>query len=165
MSLSDRRTFLLTLPALLVAGCKFTPVYKTGGAAKGLVGQIRFNLIESREGFALLEALEARLGRPGANPYYDAQIDLEFVETSKLINPTAEIARIELRVIAKIKVTDNRTRAIVFSDDIRETTGYTTTPETGARTASALSARDRVVKALADSVVLRLTSTAESWAI
>lgn len=164
MSLFDRRKLLLALAALPVAACGFQPVLRQGGAARGLMGQIKFNLIESREGFVLLQQLESRLGNPALGARFDAEVELEIEEVGMVLTAATEVTRFEVNGKVTITVTDTATGEAVFTDKLRDTTGFTENSETAASNAARRDARERLVLALADQIVMRLTSTAESWA-
>ncbi len=168
MLLYERRKFLLTLAALPLAGCGFQPVYKQNGAARALHGNLNFNLIESREGFALLEQLESRLGTGGASARFAVTVELVFEETEMVLTAATALitftARNTVIGIAKLSITDRTTGAEVFTDKLRDKVGYSSNEETLASASSKRDAYDRLVQALADQIVLRLTSTAESWA-
>ncbi len=161
---SDRRKFLITLGVLPLAACGFTPVYKEGAAARGLMGQIRFNLIESREGFLMLERLENRLGAPSANSRYAAEIVLEIEEVVLTLTAATSLERITVNGTATLKVKDIATGEEVFSDKLRETTGYSSSSETAVSVSVKRDAHERLVLSLADKIVSRLSSTANSWA-
>lgn len=164
MLLSKRRDFLLALAALPLAACGFSPIYKTGGAARGLKGRVRFNLIESREGYLLLQNLEARMGVPGVSPDYKAKIDLVIEEQVLTLTTATSLERVTVNGAAIITIVNTSTGAEVFADKLRETTGYTRSAETAETTSSRRDALDRLVGSLADQIVLRLGATAESWA-
>ena len=162
--LPDRRTLLLTLCTLPVAGCGFAPVYRQGGAASGLHGQIRPNLIESREGFELMTRLDERLGAPRADARFDMTVDLTFRQDELILDVTNGITRYTLNGTAKISLTDRTTVTVVLTDIVRDTAGYSGTAQTAQTEAAKRDAYTRLAIALADKIVLRLTSTAESWA-
>lgn len=164
MSLPDRRSLLLSLAALPLAACGFQPVYRKDGAASRLKGQIRFNLIDSRNGFILLEHLETRLGRPVGEPRFEATITLGTVEEELVLATASSLSRFTLNGRAQVKVTDTQTGTEVFNDSFRETTGYTASAETAVTTAGKRDANDRLMRAMAEQIVLRLTATAQSWA-
>jgi len=163
MSLSDRRTLLKLLLALPLAGCGFTPLLKEGAAARDLTGQLHFNLIESAEGFALLQALEGRFGKAGAQARYDVTLDLS-INDKALALDTKGLERHTLSGKVKFKVIDRTTGKQLFTDMVRETTGYSATSETLVTRASEKAARQNLANLLANAVALRLISTAGSWA-
>ena len=163
MSLSDRRAFLLFLSAGVLSGCGFQPVYTSGGAATAIRGQVRTKTIQGRDGFELVGRLDARLDPPGANARYLMSVDLTVTEEDLILDVTNGITRYTLVGIAKVSVTDTSTSAVVFQDKLRDTVGYSGTSETVQTEAAERDAHRRLMVALADQIVLRLTSTASSW--
>jgi len=164
MSLSDRRTFLAGLGLLGLGACGFQPVLKAGGAARGLRGQIRFNLIESRAGFVLLEKLEKAFGDGGLNARFQAKTELNFEEQELVLIAATSLTRVTLFGGVKVAITDTTKDAIVFEDKIRDVVSFTTSAETAVTIASQQDAKDRLVGVLAERLILQLNATAESWA-
>lgn len=164
MLYSDRRKFLIALGALPLAGCGFQPVYQQGGAARALHGDIQFNLIDSREGFVLLEQLEKRLGAGEASARFAANIVLMIEETELTLTAATGLVRTTLNGTIKLTVTDRTSGTEVFADKLRDTVAYSGNEETLVTSSSKRDAYDRLVLTLADQIVLRLTSTAENWA-
>jgi len=164
MSLFNRRTLLLSLTTLPLAACGFSPVYRKGGAASSLYGTLRFNLIESREGFLLLEHVTARLGPSNPAARFDVSLTMEITEDELVLTSTTSIIRHTLNGLIKLTVTDVESGEAVFTDKFRETSGYSTNAQTAVSASAKRDATDRLVQALADMVVLRLSSTSESWA-
>jgi len=161
---SDRRTLLLMLTALPLAGCGFQPVYQQGGAGRSIHGQIRVNLIENYDGFLLLERLESRLGAPAANARFEMTVEMSVTQQEIILDVVKGITRYQLNGIATLSIKDADSGTMVFSDKLRQTTGYSGTSETAQTQAARLDANERLVVALADQIILRLTSTADSWA-
>ncbi|MBZ0128504.1 MAG: hypothetical protein K8F59_05270 [Rhodobacteraceae bacterium] len=163
MSLSDRRTFVLTLAALPLAACGFKPLYSEGGAARALHGDIRFDLIESPEGFQLLESLESRLGRPGANPRYAGAITLAITAEQLILTAATSLSRITLKADASVTVTEAATGHQMFAESFRETIGYTSNTETLVTNTAERDARAKLMQALAEQITRRLAASAGDW--
>lgn len=168
MLLYSRRKFLTLLAVPPLAACGFQPIYKDGSDARGLHGQMQFNLIDSREGFVLLEALETRLGIGGANAPYAVDVELQIEEDDLVLRvPVGVITlltRYTLNGTANIKVTRRDTGDRIFSDRLQDTISYSGSEDTLMSSSSKQDAYDKLVTTLADKIVLRLSSTAESWA-
>jgi len=164
MSLSSRRNFLLLLGAAPLAACGYQPVYQKGSVARGLQGNLNFNLIDSREGFMLLEALEKRFGAGGASAQYDVTINLMLAESDLILTVATGLSRVTIDGIAKVKVTDRSTGDEVFGEKIRDVIGYSANEETLATATSRRDARDKLIRALAEQITLRLSASAEGWA-
>jgi len=163
MSLYDRRTLLKLLAVAPLAGCGYAPILEKGGAARALQGTLRFDLVDSPEGFALLEALETRFGRAGENARFDVALVLTIDDRALVLNTTG-LERHTLSGKVEIRVLSRRTGDVLFQDILRQTAGYTASAQTLVTRASEKAARRRLVALLADSVALRLESTARSWA-
>jgi len=160
----NRRTLLISLAALSLSACGFTPVLTQGSAARGLQGQVRFNLIESRDGFSLLDQLEARFGVPDASARYDVKVDLMIDEVRLMLAAATSVERITVNATAMVSIIDTTTNTEVFQDKLRQTTSYTSTGETAQTVASKREAHTKLVASLADQIITRLNSSAESWA-
>lgn len=163
MSLSDRRRFVVMLAALPLAACGFTPLYRQDGAARALNGDIRFDLIESPEGFQLLEALEDRLGRPAAAPRFAGAITLAITSEELILTAATSLSRITLKADAVVTVNEVATGRQAFRETFRETIGYTSTTETLVTTTAERDARAKLMQALADQITVRLAASAEDW--
>lgn len=164
MSLFSRRKLLLGMLAVPVAGCGFTPIHRSGGAANALRGNIYFNLIDSRQGFVLLERLEQRFGSAGTSARFKAKLDLIFEEEELVLTVATGLNRNTLKGYLKISVVDAQSGDEVFSDKLRDQLGYSSSEQTIVTAANKREAYDRLTLALADQAVVRLSSTAESWA-
>jgi LPS-assembly lipoprotein len=164
MSLSNRRNFLTLLGALPLAACGYQPVLRAGGAARNLQGDLAFNLIDSREGFVLLEALEQRFGEGGASAKFDVSVKLVLEESDLILTVATGLNRVSIDGIAKVSVIERSTGDEVFAEKIRDVIGYSANEETLATATSRLDARDKLIRSLADMIALRLSASAESWA-
>ena len=156
---------MLTLAALPLAACGFKPVYQAGGAARQLQGQIHFNLIQSREGFALLERLESRFGPGSEKSRFMAKLDLQISQDDLLLDATNGISRFTLNGKVLLTLSDRTKNSVILTETFRDVAGYSGTSETAETVAARSDAYNRLVDALADQIILRLTSTAEGWAV
>ncbi len=152
------------LAALPLAGCGFAPVYGRGGAARGLRGQLDFDLVETRPGFLMREELVARFGSGGPDARFAVKVTPDFTTDDLVIDATAGIARHELHGKVEIAVTDRTTGKVVFTDTLRDTTGYSSTAATVASNAARRDAETRLSRSLAEAVAARLAETAGAWA-
>jgi len=163
MSSYSRRNLLIALASLPLAACGFEPVYRAGGRAEALHGNIRFNLIESPEGFALLERLENRLGVAGANAPYKAEIELVMEDTELTLVASTGLIRHTLSGYAMLTVR-NGAGDVVFTDKQVETVGYSENLQTVVTYGAKKDATERLTRSLADKIVLRIAASASSWA-
>lgn len=164
MLLSDRRTFLIGLAATSLAGCGFEPVYKQGGAARDLFGEIEFELIETREGFEMLERLEGRLGAGDASSRFLLAINLETTEEGLAISSENAITRFNVLGTATISVRERLSDEVVFSDALKAITAYSATSSTASTASARRDAYRRLAHALADRIITRVAATSQSWA-
>lgn len=151
MSSSDRRAFL-TLAALALAGCGFTPALGPDGSAEALRGQITFDEPADLEGFELVRALEARLGLPN-DPRYRLGADIRISDESVGILPDQTITRFNVLGRVDYRLTEIATGATVASGQVTNFASYSATATTVATTSARRDARDRLMVALADQIV------------
>lgn len=159
---SDRRLVLLGLPAL--AGCGFQPVYGEGAAARGLAGAFEVALIDTPFGFALRERLLNRLGGPGPRRYalgLATRVEIE----ERAIDSDNTISRFQLDGEAQYKVTPLGEDRVLTTGEVRAVTAYSAVGSPFATRAAEDDARRRLGELLADQIVLRLTASAETWAL
>lgn len=152
------------MAALPLAACGFQPILKQGSAARGLQGQIAFNLIESRAGFELLELLEKAFGIAGPSARFQAKTTLVFEEEELVLIAASSLARVTLYGGVTVEITDQNKGIVVFKEKIRDAVSYTTSAETAVTIATQRDGQSRLVKLLAERLILRLNTTAESWA-
>ncbi len=163
MLLFERRAVLFGLAALPIAACGFQPVYRQGSAATALAGNIIVDLIDSREGFELLERLETHLGSARPSAEYGLAIDLEITEESLSIGTTGVVSRQNVLGAANISVRSMATGDVLFAERVEITTAYSVTSATAATAAAKRGAYQQVALALADKINLRLAVTAADW--
>jgi LPS-assembly lipoprotein len=163
MSSSDRRTFLLLMAAMPVAGCGFAPAYGTGGPAAGLQGRIRVDDPYDKNGFDLVQRLEERLGRPEASRYA-----LSHSITTRVIGvgvtPEGAITRYNLTGSVTWGLTDTTTGVRLTGGKVNSFTSYSATGSTVAGLAAEQDAALRLMRILADQIVTRLIATSGQWA-
>lgn len=155
----DRRTFLLFAA---LAGCGFTPAYAPGGPAAGLQGTIRAADPTDKRGFDLVQRLEERLGRPES-----PRFDLTYTITTKAIGvgvtPDGSITRYNLTGQVVWALTDTSgTR--VTGGTVDSFTSWSATGSTVAGLTAEEDAGLRLMRLLADQIVLRLLATSDVWA-
>ena len=156
----SRRAALVAL-AGAVAACGFTPVRGPGGAADGLVGLIDVAPPDDPVGFALVRALEDRLGT-GDAPLWELSADI-FLR-SEAIGVTADqvVTRNTILARAPWRLTDGA-GTVVTSGEAEGFTGYSTTSTSIATLAARRDAEERLMRALADQIVAELLATAGTW--
>ncbi|MGG7646192.1 LPS assembly lipoprotein LptE [Rhodovulum sp. YNF3179] len=163
MSSSDRRTFVLGLAALPLAGCGFRPVYGPAGPAAGLMGQIAVDPAGTERGFALVGRLQERLGRAGAAAPYALAVSVETESEGIAITTTNEIGRFNLAGVARFALRDAARDVVLTEGTVENFTSYSATGSTVGTLAAERDAYDRLMRALADQIVTRLLASAPDW--
>ncbi len=166
MSSSDpvftRRAFLALGPALAVAACGFTPAYGPGGPAERLQGAIRVADPRDKNGFDLVERLEERLGRPAA-----ARYDLDFTLATHAVGvgvtPENTITRYNLVGSVDWRLTERGTGTRVTAGRVENFTSWSATGSTVAGVVAEEDAASRLMRILADQMVVQLVSTSGKW--
>lgn len=161
MSSSDRRAFL-TLSALALAGCGFTPALGPGGSAESLLGQVEIDDPSDVEGFALVRALEVRLGRPEA-PRYRLGADIRISEEGVGVLPDQTTTRFNVQGRVDYRLTEIATGETVASGQVTNFTSYAATSTTVATTSARRDARDRLMAMLADQIVNDILMSARDF--
>jgi LPS-assembly lipoprotein len=163
MSSSNRRTFLLLMAAMPLAGCGFAPAYGTGGAASGLQGRIRVDDPNNKNGFDLVQRLEERLSRPEA-PRYALSHNIMTQAIGVGITPEGAITRYNLTGSVTWGLTDTTTGTRLTGGRVQSFTSYSATGSTVAGLAAEQDAALRLMRILADQIVTRLIATSGQWA-
>jgi LPS-assembly lipoprotein len=161
MSSFDRRTLLISLAAL--AGCGYQPVYAPDTVARDLRGAILVDPPSDPVGFELVNELERRFGEP-QSPRYRLTADIAIAEDALGITTDQEIRRFRLRGRANYAVLDPATDQRLTSGTAQSFTSYSAASTTVATRSARRDAEKRLMVILADQIVTRLTSTAETWA-
>ncbi|SMX46350.1 LPS assembly lipoprotein LptE [Actibacterium lipolyticum] len=154
---------LFMLAALPLAGCGFTPVYGTGGAADGLTGRILVAAPKNRVGYELAGRLEERLGRT-QTPDFKLSYAIKTSAQGVTITSSQSTTRYNLSGDVSYTLVDQATGALLTSGAVNSFTGYSAAGTTVATSAAETDAYNRLMIILADQIVARLLATAESWA-
>ena len=161
MSSSDRRSFLL-LTAGALAACGFTPAYAPGGPAEKLQGAIRVDDPGDKNGFDLVERLEERIGRPDA-PRFALSYAIRIQPIGVGITTENSITRYNLTGVIDWTLTDTGTGARVTGGKVQNFTSYSATGSTVAAISAEQDAAYRLMRILADQIVMQLVATSGSW--
>lgn len=159
MSSLKRRTFLSLVPLAGLAACGFTPAYAPGGAATRLMGAVWVDSPSDKNGFDFVERMEERLGRPEARRY-DLTYKIFTESIGVGITPDNRITRYNLKGRIDYTLTDVGTGARVAGGQVQSFTSYAATGSTVAGLAAEENAAHRLMRILADQVVVRLIADA-----
>jgi LPS-assembly lipoprotein len=159
MSSSDRRTFLLMLGALPLAGCGYAPAYGPAGKAGVLQDSIEFAAPPTRDAFLFVARLEDRLGRSAA-PAYRLGYSLSTYRVDLAVDTSGAILRYNLVGTVDWQLTDATTGAVVLSGREQNFTGSAATSATIQAQAADDDSRGRLMVILADQIVTKLVAGA-----
>lgn len=165
MSLSDRRTFLLALPAAAaLAGCGFTPIYAPGADATQLQGTVRMDDPTTEDAFDIVRQIEQRLGRP-STPLYRLTITPRVTEESLSVVGSRDLTRFNLIGTATFALRDLADDSVLLAGEVDSFTSYSATGTTVSTLTAERDARTRLMINLANLVVTRLLASPESLAL
>lgn len=155
MSSSDRRSLILALAAAAgLAACGFEPVLAPGGAGAGLVGRVAVEAPADRYDFALVEALESRLGRGGEGAF---RLDYTITVETVRVAVTQENVTTRYNLVGRV---DYRLLGAeggrVAAGQVSSFVSYSASGTVIATEAARRDAEERLMRVLADSIVTRL---------
>ena len=160
MSWSSRRS---VLGFLLLAACGFTPAFGTKGPAEGLLGTVRTADPTDKNSFDFVQRMDERLGRPAAPAY-----DLAYVIATKPIGvgitPEGAITRYTLTGQVDWSLTRRSDGVRLTGGQVESFTAYSATGSTVAGLAAEEDAALRLMRLLADQIVMRMTASSAAWA-
>lgn len=162
MSSPDRRTFLALLAVAPLAGCGFAPAFGTGGAAGALPGAIRADDPTDKNGFDFVQRMEERLGRP-TSPAYDLHYTITTKAIGVGITPEGAITRYNLTGGIDWALERRADKARMVGGHVESFTSYSATGSTVAGLAAEEDAALRLMRILADQIVLRLVAEASTF--
>lgn len=155
MSLFNRRFVLLSLAALPMAGCGFEPALGTGGAARGLIDQVRVGDANDALSFALTGQLERRLGR-GDGGRYALSYTIRTRSDGSAVTPDQVTTRFNITGTVNYVLTERSSGEIVTTGTVSNFTGYGATSTTVANRTTRRDAQQRLMVILADQIVTEL---------
>ncbi len=161
--LLSRRSLFALCAAFTVAACGFEPTYKTGSAARSVHGDIEINLIESIDGFALLQELEALIGAGGPQSTYVLDAGILTTQSELIIDTATAVTRITLFGKSNFKVTRRSDKEVVYSGDVETEVAFSQTSTAVASDSARRDAHRRLMTNLAAAIAAELEATAQSW--
>jgi LPS-assembly lipoprotein len=157
MSWSRRSILLLPL-----AACGFAPAFGTGGPAEKLLGTVRTNDPTDKNSFDFVQRMEERLGRP-THPLYVLAYTITTAPVGVGITPGGAITRYNLTGGLDWTLTRSADGLRMAGGHIDSFTSYSATGSTVAGLTAASDANLRLMRLLADEVVLRLVATSPTF--
>jgi len=157
MSSPDRRA---VIGFALLAGCGFAPAYGPGGGAMALQGTVRAADPTDKTGFDLVQRLEERLG-PARTPEFDLTYTISTKSIAVGVTSDGATTRYNLTGAVDWTLTDaaGRRRAGGTVDSF---TSWSATGSTVAGLTAEEDAARRLMRILADQIVVRLLAVAAS---
>ena len=147
MLLFNRRKFIFLFSA--VAGCSFTPVFKLQNSPEYLKGKIELPEPTNRGAYILVSRLEENFG-PLKKVLFKLSVSTSV--NKKGFGSLGNISRYNLPGSASFVLTEVSTGKVIISDEVNTFTSYSASAQTLATETAERSARDRLMKALADQI-------------
>lgn len=154
MSSSDRRSVVLALAALPLAGCGFRPAFAPGGPAADLFDHVAVDPPTDKNGFDLVERLEERLGRTRA-PAFLLGYRIDTKVTPLAITSSNAITRYNIAGSVSYTLRDTADR-MVAEGKVTNFTAYSASGTPVSTAAAEADAYKRLMTVLADAIVTRL---------
>jgi LPS-assembly lipoprotein len=149
MSLLSRRALICLLP---LAACGYTPAF----GPNGMTGKVVAKTPTTRNDFELVKQLELRLGRPDAGAY-----GLNYTITTETVSlgftNSGDITRYNLLGTVDWTLTDPASGAVLDKGQAKNFTAWSATGSTAAAQTVEADASRRLMRTLADQIVIRLT--------
>ena len=147
---------------LALGACGFRPAFGTKGPAEGLLGTVRTTDPTDKNSFDFVQRMEERLGRPTLALY-----DLSYTITTKAVGVgitlDGAITRYNLTGALDWTLTRQTDKQRMTGGHINQFTSYSATGSTIAGLTAETDASLRLMRMLADDVVLRLTAASASF--
>jgi len=163
MSWCDRRGLLglaMTAAALATSGC-FRPMLAEGAPAAALRDAIALPPVEGRLSRVLVETLQSRLGRGGADARFSLSVDQDFDERGLLIRQDNAVTRIQVRARARYRLTAAGAAEPVLEGSIISEAGYDQTASLFATRTTRRAVQERLSRDLAERLARRILANAD----
>jgi len=151
-----RRALLAALP-LALAACGFKPMHGTGAGGDALDGLVAVKTPEGRNGFALREALERRLGRAKGDARWQLVATLSLSESGLAITEDSSTTRYVLRGLSNWTLLDSAGES-QLSGQVETMSAYSATGSLYATRAARRAAQRRVSMDLGERIATRLAA-------
>ena len=159
MSWFSRRSLI---GLVLLAGCGFQPAFGPDGPAGRLQNTIAVADPADKNGFDLVERLEQRLGR-GRDPAYGLAHEITTRSSGVGITPDNAITRFTIAGSVHFALTRRADGAELSAGTVESFTSYSASGTTVSTLAAERDAETRLMRLLADQIVMRLVATSGSW--
>ncbi|WP_179378146.1 LPS assembly lipoprotein LptE [Jannaschia marina] len=156
-----RRAALALLLGAGLAGCGFTPVFGPDGGGEALRATIRPAGPDTEIAFAFVRQFEERLGR-AATPRWELDYTIVTTEKALAIDGSNNITRFNIEGSLDWTLTAAGSTVVQLSGSETSFTTYAATGSTVSTLESERDAERRLARILADRVVTRLLSEADT---
>ncbi len=145
-----------------LAACGFTPAFGTKGPAEKLLGTVRTADPTDKNSFDFVQHMDERLGRP-TNPLYDLAYTITTTPVGVGITPDNATTRYNLTGGIDWTLTRRADQTRMTGGHIDSFTSYSATGSTVAGLTAESDASLRLMRLLADAVVMRLVAASASF--
>jgi LPS-assembly lipoprotein len=163
MSLFNRRHIISVLAVMPLGACMFKPTYGPGGSGSALLGQVLVTDPTNKNGFDFFQRISNRLGIPTA-PIYRLNYVLSTRVANVGISQANVLTRFNVLGTASWSLLDLRGEQIVASGKVDNFSSYSSTGSTVAELAAKEDASLRLMRMLADQVLLEMIAQNQSLA-
>ncbi|MEO6300530.1 MAG: LPS assembly lipoprotein LptE [Paracoccaceae bacterium] len=164
MSLSNLVTGRRSVLAILaLSACGFTPAFGTKGPAEGLLGTVRTADPTDKNSFDFVQRMDERLGRPTA-PAFDLAYTIKTLPVGVGITTSGAITRYNLTGSVVWSLTRRADHVRLTGGTVQSFTSYSATGSTVAGLAAEEDAGLRLMRLLADEIVMRMVASSATWA-
>lgn len=147
---------------LVLGACGFEPAFGTKGPAEGLLGTVRTTDPKDKNGFDFTQRMEERLGRP-TNPLYDLAYTITTTPVGVGISTDGSITRYNLTGSIDYTLTRRADGLRMTGGHFDSFTSYSATGSTVAGLTAETDASLRLMRLMADNVVMRLVAASPSF--
>ena len=146
---------------LALAACGFTPAYAPGGPALALQGGVWVADPDDKNGFDFVERIEERLGRTKA-PRYRLSYTITTSTVGVGITADSKTTRYNIKGAVDYTLSDFADGRRIAGGRVQSFTAYAATGSTVAGVAAEEDAAYRLMRILADQIVVRLVADVSS---
>lgn len=152
----------LALAALLLAGCGFQPLYRSGGAGQvpEALGKVSIAPIPDRMGRELRNELLSRINPGGSpnEPSHRLSVELNEEQQGILVERDNFVSRVNLRIRAKFVLVDLASEKPVLEGQARTVAAYNVTSAQYANLVAETDAKRRAALVVAEQITDRLAA-------
>lgn len=150
-----RRSVVLALGGLAMAGCGFRPLYEKGGGGD-LVGRVKLQEASDRESYAFRERMRRRIGDGGDGAEFGLGYRIVIEEQAVAINPAADVTRYRLKARAEWRLVRLADGTAAGEGEVSTVGAYDATAGVYATRAAQRKEREEIATELAELVAARI---------